>query len=50
MGGKLFAVLVILIAGQFGEGPVESAVTRSSEVALGGVIAVVGAVALTIAH
>jgi uncharacterized membrane protein YccC len=35
------AVLVILIAGQFGEGPVESAVTRSSEVALGGVIAVI---------
>jgi uncharacterized membrane protein YccC len=34
------AVLVILIAGQFGEGPVESAITRSSEVALGGVIAV----------
>lgn len=35
------AVLVLLVAGQFGEGPVESAVTRSSEVALGGVIAVV---------
>lgn len=35
------AVLVILIAGQFGEGPVESAITRSSEVALGGVIAVI---------
>ena len=35
------AVLVILIAGQFGEGPLESAITRSSEVALGGVIAVV---------
>jgi len=35
------AVLVILVAGQFGEGPVQSAVTRSSEVALGGVIAVV---------
>ena len=34
------AVLVLLIAGQFGEGPVESAITRSSEVALGGVIAV----------
>lgn len=35
------AVLVLLIAGQFGEGPIESAITRSSEVALGGVIAVV---------
>jgi uncharacterized membrane protein YccC len=35
------AVLVILIAGQFGEGPVASAITRSSEVALGGVIAVI---------
>jgi uncharacterized membrane protein YccC len=35
------AVLVILIAGQFGEGPIESAITRSGEVALGGVIAVV---------
>ncbi len=35
------AVLVILIAGQFGEGPVELAITRSSEVALGGVIAVI---------
>ena len=34
------AVLVIMVAGQFGEGPVESAFTRSSEVALGGVIAV----------
>jgi uncharacterized membrane protein YccC len=34
------AVLVILVAGQFGEGPVESAISRSSEVALGGVIAV----------
>jgi uncharacterized membrane protein YccC len=34
------AVLVILIAGQFGEGPIESAITRSGEVALGGVIAV----------
>jgi uncharacterized membrane protein YccC len=34
------AVLVLLIAGQFGQGPVESAITRSSEVALGGVIAV----------
>ena len=35
------AVLVLLVAGQFGEGPVESAITRSSEVALGGIIAVV---------
>jgi uncharacterized membrane protein YccC len=35
------AVLVILIAGQFGEGPIESAITRSAEVALGGVIAVI---------
>jgi hypothetical protein len=35
------AVLVILIAGQFGEGPVESAITRSSEVAMGGIIAVI---------
>jgi uncharacterized membrane protein YccC len=34
------AVLVLLIAGRFGEGPIESAFTRSSEVALGGVIAV----------
>jgi uncharacterized membrane protein YccC len=34
------AVLVLLIAGRFGEGPIESAVTRSAEVALGGVIAV----------
>jgi len=34
------AVLVILIAGRFGEGPVESAITRSGEVALGGMIAV----------
>jgi len=34
------AVLVILIAGQFGEGPVQASITRSSEVALGGVIAV----------
>ncbi len=40
------AVLVILIAGQFGEGAVESAITRSSEVALGGVIAMI--VSLTI--
>ena len=35
------AVLVILIAGRFGEGPIESAITRSGEVALGGIIAVV---------
>jgi hypothetical protein len=35
------AVLVLLLSGQFGEGPVESAITRSSEVALGGLIAVV---------
>ena len=34
------AVLVILIAGQFGEGPIELAMTRSGEVALGGIIAV----------
>jgi len=34
-------VLVLLIAGQFGEGPVQSAIARSSEVALGGLIAVV---------
>ena len=34
------AVLVLLIAGRFGEGPVTSAFVRSSEVALGGVIAV----------
>src|SRR5580704_5021844 len=34
------AVLVILIAGRFGEGPVESAITRSGGVAVGGVIAV----------
>jgi uncharacterized membrane protein YccC len=34
------AVLVILIAGQFGEGPVMAGITRSSEVALGGIIAV----------
>jgi uncharacterized membrane protein YccC len=34
------AVLVLLIAGQFGEGPVQSAITRSAEVALGGIIAV----------
>jgi uncharacterized membrane protein YccC len=34
------AVLVLLLAGQFGEGPIESALTRTSEVALGGLIAV----------
>jgi uncharacterized membrane protein YccC len=34
------AVLVLLLAGQLGEGPIESAVTRLSEVALGGVIAI----------
>lgn len=35
------AVLVILIAGQFGEGPIQASITRSSEVALGGIIAVI---------
>jgi Fusaric acid resistance protein-like len=35
------AVLVLLLAGQFGEGPIESAITRTSEVALGGLIAVI---------
>ena len=35
------AVLVLLLAGQFGEGPVESAITRTAEVALGGLIAVI---------
>jgi uncharacterized membrane protein YccC len=34
------AVLVILIAGRFGEGPIESAIIRTGEVALGGIIAV----------
>jgi len=34
------AVLVLLLAGQFGEGPIASALTRTAEVALGGVIAV----------
>ena len=34
------AVLVLLLAGQFGEGPIQSAITRASEVALGGLIAV----------
>jgi uncharacterized membrane protein YccC len=35
------AVLVLLLSGQLGEGPVESAVTRFWEVALGGAIAIV---------
>jgi uncharacterized membrane protein YccC len=35
------AVLVLLLAGQLGEGPIESAVTRLAEVALGGAVAVV---------
>jgi hypothetical protein len=35
------AVLVLLLAGQFGEGPIESAATRTFEVALGGLIAVI---------
>jgi uncharacterized membrane protein YccC len=35
------AVLVLLISGQFGQSPIASAIMRSSEVALGGVIAVV---------
>src|SRR6516162_2693498 len=34
------AVLVLLLAGQLGEGLIESAVTRLSEVALGGAIAI----------
>jgi uncharacterized membrane protein YccC len=34
------AVLVLLLAGQLGEGPIESAITRLSEVALGGAIAI----------
>lgn len=34
------AVLVLLISGQLGEGPIASAFTRFSEVALGGVVAV----------
>lgn len=34
------AVLVLLLAGQLGEGPIQSAVTRSGEVALGGAIAI----------
>jgi hypothetical protein len=35
------AVLVLLLAGQFGEGPIASAITRTFEVALGGLIAVI---------
>jgi uncharacterized membrane protein YccC len=35
------AVLVLLLAGQLGEGPIESALTRLAEVALGGAVAVV---------
>lgn len=35
------AVLVLLLAGQFGEGPIASAITRTLEVALGGLIAVI---------
>ena len=35
------AVLVLLIAGQLGEGPIESALTRLFEVTLGGAIAVI---------
>jgi len=34
------AVLVLLLAGQLGEGPIESAITRLGEVALGGSVAV----------
>jgi hypothetical protein len=34
------AVLVLLISGQLGEGPIESAITRFTEVTLGGVVAV----------
>ncbi|HEY2534961.1 MAG TPA: FUSC family protein [Xanthobacteraceae bacterium] len=34
------AVLVLLLAEQLGEGPIQSAVTRSAEVALGGAIAI----------
>ncbi len=36
------AVLVLLISGQLGEGPIELAVTRFAEVTLGGVVAVDG--------
>jgi uncharacterized membrane protein YccC len=35
------AVLVLLISGQLGEGPIESAVTRLLELALGGAVAVI---------
>src|SRR5215470_16327260 len=35
------AVLVLLISGQLGEGPIESAITRLLEVTLGGAVAVV---------
>lgn len=35
------AVLVLLLAGQFGEGPIGSAAIRIGEVALGGIVAVV---------
>ena len=35
------AVLVLLISGQLGEGPIESALTRLLEVTLGGVVAVI---------
>ncbi|MBO0719114.1 MAG: FUSC family protein, partial [Rhizobiales bacterium] len=35
------AVLVLLLSGQIGEGPIESAFTRFLEVALGGAIAVI---------
>ena len=35
------AVLVLLISGQFGEGPIESALTRLLEVTLGGAVAVI---------
>lgn len=34
------AVLVLLLAGQLGEGPLQSAITRLAEVALGGAVAV----------
>jgi len=44
------AVLVIMIAGQFGEGPVESAITRTAEVVLGGLIAVVVSVLIFPEH
>jgi uncharacterized membrane protein YccC len=35
------AVLVLLLAGQFGEGPIASAAIRIGEVALGGIVAIV---------